>query len=137
MENKKLTPEIDACKKSYMAGHKVSDEDIANASMSVLEEYRHQSYPTPPKSVAEYFAMKPDLKLKMNRSPENYQGFWNDQEVKGYFDQRCKIKNLNERNKAWLEWMKKILPDQELPIRMKLHQFEDVAPGMEQPNWSD
>lgn len=136
MENKKLTPEIDACKNAYLAGNVVSDEEIAMASFSVLDEYRHQSYPTIPKSVADYFAMNLDLKKKMNRSPENYQPFWNDPEVKGYFDQRHKIKTLNERNKAWLEWMKKILPDQELPIRMKLHQFEDVTPGMEQPQWS-
>ena len=137
MENKKLTPEIGAMKNAYLKGIKVSDEEIAKASMTVLDDYRCHPMPTPPKSVVDYFAMKPDLKLKMNRSPENYQPFWNDPEVKHYFDQRMRIKNINQRNKEWLEWMMKVLPDEELPIRMKIHSFVDVEPSIDQPEWSN
>lgn len=139
MQNQtKLTPQIEAMKNAYLQGIKVSDEEIAKASMTVLDEYRCHPLPTPPKRVyTDYLDLKPPARALMNKSPENYLGFWNDPEVKGYFDQRLKIKNLNERNKNWLKWLMKVLPDEELPIRMKLHSFEDVPPAIDQPEWSN
>ena len=138
MQNKSLTPEVKAMKDAYLKGIVVSDIEIAKASMTVLEEYRCLPMPTPPKRVrTDYLELKPDARLKMNANPENYLGFWSDPEVKQYFDQRLRIKNLNERNKSWLEWMMKILPGEELPIRMKIHGFVDTEPSIDQPEWSN
>ena len=136
MENKKLPPEIAELIRAYKANEKVPDEQVALASMTVLDDYAHKSYPTPPDKVMEYFKLDIKAKRKMNDKPEDYQGFWADPDVKKYFDDRERIKNLNQRNKEWLEWMKKVLPDHELPIRMKIHSFDEVPDTMAQPDWS-
>lgn len=113
------------------------DLAIAQWSFSMLDDYRRLPEPTMPKQYADYMKLPTETRKKMNKNPQDFQDLWAHPEVKIFMEERARIININARNKAWLEWMKKILPDQELPIRMKLHQFEDVTPGMDQPNWSD
>lgn len=112
------------------------DLEIALWSFSMLDDYRWMPLPTQPKKYADYMKLPPETRKKMNKNPQDCKDLWEDPEVKFFMDERAKIININGRNKAWLEWMKTILPDQELPIRMKLHQFEDAESAMEQPQWS-
>lgn len=123
-------------KDAYLSGKVVSDKEIAEASMTVLDDYRCLPEPTMPERVRKFKTSSPDLKAKMREKPWEWKDYWDNSEVVAYYEKCNVIKNLNKRNKKWLEWMKKILPEQELPIRMKLHQFEDVASSMEQPSWS-
>ena len=141
MQNKtKLSSEITAVKDAYLTGRVVPDREIALASMTVLDEYRHLPYPSVPTKVKEYYDLKRDARKKMNDSPESYLGFWNDPIVKNFFDEKQKIKNLNERNKSWLEWMKNVLSEEgdehDLEITMKLNGFGDTGP-VDQPDWSN
>ena len=138
-ERKPLNPEIAACKDAYLAGKKVPDIDIAQAAFTVLDEYRWIPEPTPPEKVKKFMTSSADLKKKMREKPEDYKTYWDDHEVKEYYDRRCTVRHLNERNKAWLEWMKKTLPEEhEVAIKMKLHQFSDqYHQDIDQPKWSD
>lgn len=141
----KLSPEIIACKDAYLKGLKVSDVDIALASYSVLDEYRWKPYPTPPNIVEEYFKKPAEVKRAMNKNPEKVLVFWQDPEVVKFFDGKQRIKNLNDRNKDWLYWMKKTLeephPDKTVAIDLKLHQFSDEHQkslgAVDQPRWDE
>ncbi len=141
MENstKKLPPLIEKCKNDFLARRVVSDLDIALAAMEVLDEYRWVPEPTPPERVKKYMVSSPDLKKKMRDNPDSYTDYWRNPETMQYYDQRVLIRNKNDRNKSWLNWMKKTLGDEhEVAISLKLHQFtdryhEDIA----QPKWGE
>lgn len=142
MENRTLTPEVEALKVACVAGLVSTDTDIALASLSVLNEYRWLPYPTPPRDVKEYYAFPLDQKIKMNKNPDQYKSFWTNPEVYKFFETRLRIKNLNNRNKQWLEWMKDVLeeshPDQIVGINLKLLQFsESESTGVDQPEWNE
>lgn len=143
-----LTPEIAAMKQAYLTGKKVPDLEIALASFSVLDEYRHRALPTAkPKEITEYFALPPDTRKKMNASPDNYANFWNNPVVKDYWSQIDAVKNKNEVNKQWLQWMKKIFDDvgdaeRAHSVGVKLYaykqdEYEKKDAGFAQPDWSE
>lgn len=142
MENSKelLTPEIKALVKAYKAGEAVPDLQIAEASYTVLDGYRWLPYPTPPQKVVDYYKLPTDTRKKMNSSPDQHQGFFNDPVVKNYFDEKDRIKNKNFTNKQWLEWMKTIITDEGklAGINIMLHKFsDDYINFVEQPAWTD
>lgn len=140
MENKKLTKEIAALKTAYLTGKKVPDLDIALASYSVLDEYCKLSYPTQPKKIVDYYKLASDVRTKMNRKPEDYKDFWTDADVVKFFDDKHRVININRRNLDWLYWMKETLEndtEKVQAIEMKIYQFKDDYPIIEQPTWSD
>lgn len=140
MENKRqLTKEITACKNSYLAGRIVSDEEIALASYSILDDYRWAPEPTPPRKVEDYYKMPVDLKKKMNAAADAHRSFWDDPAVKDFFNLKERIKNQNDRNKSWLKWMKEVLAtahaDKVVAIDIKIYKFTDT--GIDQPKWDE
>lgn len=144
MENRTLNKEITAIKDAYLKGHLVPDKEIAEASFTVLDEYRWLSDPTPPDKVKEYFGLKVEQRKKMNTNPSDYAPFWTDPVVKHYFDERLKIRHKNETNQRWLEWMAEILAedsDKITAINLKLYQFSDdylkTIGYVKQPDWNE
>jgi hypothetical protein len=85
-----------------------TDQQIAEAAIAVLGEYRWRPFPTKPSRVLEYDKFPAQVRKRMNQEPEKYNEFWKDYQVVEYFDQRQTIRNFNDRNEKFLRWMKGI-----------------------------
>ncbi len=93
---------------AYQKNGKQSDEEIAVQLLDVIDDLRYRIPPTKTKKIIEYYNSSPDIRKKMNKEPSNFSSFWNDPEVKNCFNSIEIIKNLNERNKTVLIWMRDI-----------------------------
>ena len=127
-------------KDAYLAGQVVPDIDVAKAAYTILDSYRWVPEPSAPPEVVKFNGLAPDVKKKMRLKPEEASYFWNDPKVIDYYDSRLKVKHLNQRNKDWLIWLLKMLPEYETEINLQLYKFKESYHqdlGIEQPDWSN
>ena len=62
-------------------------------------------------------------RIKMRNEAEKYPSYWRDPEVEEYYGQRLYIRNRNDRNRNWLEWIKGLLPEHSIVIDELLYKF--------------
>lgn len=67
-----------------------------------LDDLRKRPIPTQPQKVKDYYALSSQERKQMNLKPENYK-FWQDVEVRIYFDAVDKVRTLNLSNEYWLK----------------------------------
>lgn len=125
MENPGLTKEIIEVKDAYLAGRNITERQSALAAYSVLDEYRWLPNPSQPEVIQEYYRHGDDQRKKMNSRPDDYQGFWRNEEVIQYFESKHRVANINRTNLEWLKWLKIQLPegDKATAIDLKIQQF--------------
>lgn len=113
------------------------DMEIAQWSLAMVDDYTLKPYPTMPPLIVEYTHKTAEQRKLMNENPWDYKSFWGSEEVIQFFHTRQTIRNLNNRNKDWLQWMGTILkdPKDKLKVEMALstHKNKSTIP---QPAWT-
>lgn len=123
MENPNVTKEIEEVKNAYFKGKPITQKDSAEAAFSVLDHYRWLPDPVQPTIIMEYFKSSPEQRKKMNEHPEDYAGFWKNEIVINYFENKHRIANTNRANLEWLQWLREKLPERAAIIDFKISQF--------------
>lgn len=80
---------------------------MENTSLKINPtDYRKRPFPTKPQKVQEYYGYNIETRRNMNQKPEDYRAFWNDPEVKNYFESRDRIIAENWSHRRFLLTLK-------------------------------
>lgn len=90
---------------------KHSDVEVAYWAFKMIKLYNFQQNPAQPKKVLDYYSLPDQKRKQMNFQSSKFSAFWNDEDVKKYFNKVDKIRGKNDVNLNFLKWIRTILKD--------------------------
>lgn len=99
--------------KTYILSLPIDEQELQIAiwinSPNIVNEMKMKTGNSTPSKVIEYNRFPQQTRITMNNEPYKYSAFWQDKEVRDYFDNRQSINNINHRNISQLRWAREIL----------------------------
>lgn len=134
--------------KRFMEIMKINDEQKRHREIALwacscgFEELKFKPEPTKPQKVLDYYNGEAKTRKAMNNDPSSYRHFWNDSEVRKYFDDKEMVRNTNKNNLEWLKEIKGWLdPTRDFRqiemIQNRIYDFETTVNNGDEVDWND